>query len=262
MGGAQGQAWNPAEYGRFTDLRLRPALDLLARVPADLPPGEVVDLGCGAGAVGPALRARFPDRPLTGLDLSPDMIAKAAATGAYDRTLEADIGAWAPERPALVFSNAALQWLPEHLAVMARIPAALQPGATFAVQMPDQARAPSHGSLRETAARLFPDRFDWRGWRPPVAPAATYFGALSGYGVPDIWETRYMQRLGPVAEGHPVRHFTGSTAALPILAKLDDAERRRFLAAWDEALAAPYPPLADGSVLFPFSRLFIVLTRA
>ena len=46
--------WDPEAYARFRDLRLRPALDLLARVP-QLPAGDVVDLGCGAGAAGPAL---------------------------------------------------------------------------------------------------------------------------------------------------------------------------------------------------------------
>ncbi|QDL92075.1 methyltransferase domain-containing protein [Paroceanicella profunda] len=262
MAGAQSQVWNPAEYARFTDLRLRPALDLLARVPEGLPPGDVVDLGCGAGAVGPALRSRFPQRRLLGLDLSPDMLEQAGATGAYDRLSQADIARWQPEAPpALVFSNAALHWVPEHRAVMRGIAEHLAPGAALAVQMPDQTGAPSHALLRSVSARMFPDLFDWEEWRPPVAPVAEYHAALSGFGQVDIWETRYLQRLAPVPEGHPVRHFTGSTAALPVLGKLDPAGRTAFLAAYDAALRAPYPPDAQGGVLFPFSRMFIVLTR-
>ena len=53
--------WNPETYARFRGLRLRPALDLLAQV-GELPAGDIADLGCGAGAVGPALAARWPGR--------------------------------------------------------------------------------------------------------------------------------------------------------------------------------------------------------
>src|SRR5512143_2981592 len=43
-------SWDPQQYGRFSDHRLRPGLDLLARI-GDLPEGPVYDLGCGAGAL-------------------------------------------------------------------------------------------------------------------------------------------------------------------------------------------------------------------
>ena len=68
--------WNPSRYGQFKGQRLRPALDLLSRI-GELPEGDVVDLGCGAGAVGPALRARFPERRIIGVDTSPAMLAQA-----------------------------------------------------------------------------------------------------------------------------------------------------------------------------------------
>jgi trans-aconitate 2-methyltransferase len=64
-----------------------------------------------------------------------------------------------------------------------------------------------------------------------------------------------------VDEGHPVRHFTASTAMRPILGRLNPTEAARFVAAYDAALAAPYPVAGDGGVLLPFLRLFLVLRR-
>ena len=77
----------------------------------------------------------------------------------------------------------------------------------------------------------------------------------------DLWETEYLQPLEPVAEGHPVRAFTQSTALRPFAARLGEGELQDFLETYDEALAIAYPAEADGTVLFPFRRLFLVLTR-
>ncbi len=249
--------WNPASYAKFGGLRLRPALDLLAQVPS-LPEGGVVDLGCGNGAVGAALKARF-GRQLMGVDNSDSMLAKAAETEAYDTLEAADIADW-QGAPALIFSNAALHWLPDHSALFPRLVQMLPEGGVLAVQMPRQFEAPSHVLLREVAAALFPTRFDYADYVPPVAPPQDIAEILRPYGVLNIWETSYFQRLS-AGEGHPVRRFTQSTAARPILAKLGPAEQTRFLAAYDAALEAAYPLAADGGVDFPFLRQFIVLVR-
>ena len=66
---------------------MRPALDLLAQV-GDVPPGDVVDLGCGDGAAAGALAARFPGRRILGVDSSPAMLDKAAG---YAAKVKADI---------------------------------------------------------------------------------------------------------------------------------------------------------------------------
>ena len=252
--------WNPDAYARFRGLRQRPALDLLAQV-GDLPAGDIIDLGCGDGAVGPALKLRFPQRPRLGVDASPAMREAAATTGAYDAIAAADIADWTPDAPpALIFSNAALQWLPDHATLMPRLAAMLPPGGMLAVQMPDQSHAPSHALLRQIAARLFPDRFDFAGWTPPVAAAADYLAWLAPLGAVDLWHTDYAQILPPETHGHPVRSFTRSTVMRPITEALTGAETARFLAAYDAALARAYPPAPDGNVLFPFRRLFFTLT--
>lgn len=252
--------WDPAAYGRFGTLRLRPALDLLARVPA-LPAGAVVDLGCGAGAAGPALRHRWPDRRLIGADLSPAMLDEARATGLYDMLAETEAGSWQPDGPvALIFANAALHWLAGHEVLFARLAGLLARGGTLAVQMPRQYGAPSHRFLRDFAADMFPDRFDFSHWQPPVQSPVDYQRMLAPLGAVDVWETDYVQRLEPAESAHPVRRFTQSTAMRPFLEKLTAREQATFLARYDAALLAAYPVEADGSVLFPFRRLFFVLT--
>ncbi len=57
-----------------------------------------------------------------------------------------------------------------------------------------------------------------------------------------------------------VAWFKGS-ALRPFLARLDAAEQARFLAQYRDELARAYPAQADGSVLLPVPRLFIVATR-
>jgi trans-aconitate 2-methyltransferase len=263
---ASAKDWNPGTYARFRGLRLRPAIDLLAQVP-DLPPGDVVDLGCGDGAVAEALKSRFADRHLSGVDSSPAMLTAAGRLGLYDRLTEADAGTWTPGNPpALIFSNALLHWLPDHDTLLPRLAGLLTPGGCLAIQMPGQHDAPSHALLRSVAAALFPERFDFTDWRAAVAEPTHYHALLAPLGAVSVWETTYVQTLAaplaPVETGHPVRRFTESTAARPILDRLDPDETARFLAAYDSALEAPYRRRPDGSALFPFRRLFIVLTRA
>jgi trans-aconitate 2-methyltransferase len=135
----------------------------------------------------------------------------------------------------------------------------LAPGGCLAVQMPRQFSAPSHRFLRDIAASLFPDRFDYLHYTPPVATAAEYHAMLSPLGAVQAWETDYIQLLDPSPGLHPVQAFTGSTAMRPILEKLTAAEETAFRTAYDQALGAAYPLQPDGSVLFPFRRLFFTL---
>ncbi|MCB6178405.1 methyltransferase domain-containing protein [Rhodobacter sp. Har01] len=250
--------WDPAAHAAFRSLRLRPALDLLAQVP-DLPPGDLVDLGCGDGAASGPLAACFPGRRLVGVDASAAMLDSAQG---YADKVRTDIGAWRPDTPpALIFSNAALHWLGDHETLLPRLAGLLAPAGTLAVQMPRNWLAPSHALLRDFAARLFPDRFDFTSWSPPTHPPETYWLLLAPLGRLAVWETDYLQPLAPQAEGHPVRAFTAATAMRPFLGRLSAAEAARFIAAYDAALTLAYPSLPDGTTLFPFRRLFLVLTR-
>ena len=254
MTGTPPKDWNPETYARFRGLRLRPALDLLAQI-GDLPDGEIVDLGCGCGAAAGPLKQRYHGHALVGLDSSPAMLAKAQG---YDRLIEADAATW-QGAAALIFSNAAWHWLPDHAALMPRLARMLVPGGVLAVQMPRQYFAPSHRFLRDIAASLFPGRFDFARYEPPVQPAQVYWQMLQPLGDAQAWETEYLQKLDAADIIHPVRAFTQSTAMRPFVEKLTSAETAIYTAAYDQALTSAYPLQPDGSCLMPFRRVFFTL---
>src|SRR6266508_921542 len=129
-------AWNPDQYLKFAQPRLRPALDLLARIGADAP-ARVDDLGCGAGNVTRLLLERWPQASITGVDESAEMLSLAAKSVPGVTWTRQNLAAWAPtQSPDVIYSNAALHWLDDHAHLFPRLVSVLAPGGTLAVQMP------------------------------------------------------------------------------------------------------------------------------
>ncbi|WP_418315553.1 methyltransferase domain-containing protein [Piscinibacter sakaiensis] len=253
-------SWNPDQYLKFAAPRLRPAIDLLAAVPLEHA-RVIVDLGCGAGNVTRLLAERWPQAQLSGVDNSAEMLAKAAGEVPGVRWLECNLADWRAERPAdLIYSNAALHWLPAHRELFPRLLAQLEPGGVLAVQMPRNFAAPSHTAIADTvAAGPWRARLEHLLEPAPVAPPDFYFDLLAPIAERvDIWETEYLQVLdGP----DPVKEWTKGTWLKQFLDALDDpAERAAFERDYAERVAAAYPMRPDGRTLFPFRRLFIVAT--
>lgn len=250
--------WNPGAYGRFRDLRLRPAMDLMMGV-SGVPAGTVVDLGCGAGVMGPALAQRFPGFDLIGVDNSAAMLSEAEETGAYYRLDQADIADWDAVGASLIFFNAALHWLKDHEVLLPRLARGLAPGGTLAVQVPHQNNAPSHRVWLSLVDELFPGALN-HGAVPGILSPTEYYHLLAPFGHLTLWETDYYQVLPPCEDGHPVRRFTESTFARPVLDAVGAAGRDLLIAAYEGVMEKAYPRAKDGGVLFPFRRLFFTLT--
>jgi trans-aconitate 2-methyltransferase len=146
--------WDPEAYARFAAERRRPFDDLLALV-APLPGGWAVDLGCGPGELTRVLHERTGAASTLGIDSSDAMLAKAAGHAGDGVSFErGDIAAFSPAAPFdLVFSNAALHWVPNHPALLERLTRAVAPGGQLAFQVPDNFDHPSHRSAELVAAR-------------------------------------------------------------------------------------------------------------
>ena len=259
--------WDPARYSRFTDARLRPALDLLSRVSLDAP-RRIYDLGCGTGDITRIIATRWPRAAVTGTDLSAEMLEVAAGEESRIGWEQIDVRAWKPPAPAdLIYSNAMLHWVPDHDNLIRRLAGFLAPGGVLAIQMPLSWQEPSHRLMREVLATGGPGatplgsaELRTRMGTQPVATPAYYHELLAPeLNDIDIWETRYLQVL---SGDDPVLEWVSGTALRPILEGLDQADLARFLEVYREKLRAAYPARPNGVTLFPFPRLFIVATRA
>lgn len=252
-------SWSACQYSRFEGERTRPARDLVAVIPL-AQAALVVDLGCGPGNSTEVLAARYPSATVLGIDSSDDMIRTARQRLPRLSFEVADIADWQAPQPAdVILANASLQWLPDHRHLYPRLLAQLAGGGYLAVQTPDNLAEPSHQLAREIAANgpwshkiahvTLPERHDAAWFYALLQPLCTRV---------DVWRTTYFHALSDHMA--IVEWFKGS-ALRPYLAPLSEGERRDFLAEYLRAISAAYLPMADGSVLLPFPRLFVLVTR-
>ena len=252
--------WDPSQYLKFADHRLRPAVDLLSRVDLDSP-SVVYDLGAGAGNVTELLANRWPNSRIIGIDTSEEMLRAAAERASNIEWQVSDIGSWTPLEPAeLIFTNAALHWIPNHPGLFGRLMSSVVPGGVFAVQMPRNFGARSHVSISEAAlAGPWRSKLEPLLRSAPVEPPAFYIDILSSMSSSiDAWETEYQQIL---TGDNPVKEWTKGTWLKPLLDALDEPERNEFEETYAEIVAESYPKQSDGTTIFPFRRLFIVARR-
>lgn len=179
-------AWVPDQYHRFAAQRSQPFHDLLAMVePA--PSGSAVDLGCGSGEL-TALLADHTQTTTLGVDSSAAMLEQAARhTRAGLSFLQSDLREPPPGGPFdVIFSNAALQWVPDHADVLTLWRSWLKPGGQLAVQVPANVDHPSH-RVSAALAQEEPWASEMADGPPPdpvlsVLPPEVYAGLLHQLG--------------------------------------------------------------------------------
>jgi trans-aconitate 2-methyltransferase len=268
-------SWDPERYERYAGERARPFHDLVSRIPT-VEATDIVDLGCGPGALTATLCHRWPSALVRGIDSSPDMLARAQPLAIRGRLdfIAGDISHWTAQPAAVdvIIANAALQWVPDHLDLLPGWMASLRPGGTLAFQVPapggaDLGAADPGDVFRAVAATprwaprlLAVSRQPGPRSASPVRRPDEYIDQLVGAGVTvDAWETTYHHLL---TGSDPVLEWSSGTGLRPYLDALrDDPEAlTEFRMEVGARLREAYPPRPYGTIL-PFRRIFVVATR-
>jgi trans-aconitate 2-methyltransferase len=143
-------SWDVDQYERFKNERAQPFRDLAALI-EPRPNMRIIDLGCGTGELTRELHEQLSASETLGIDSSESMLQKAAPSGTLHFQL-GDIASFTTDHPFdLVFSNAALHWIPDHERLFVQLMALLAPQGQLAIQMPANHDHPSHRLAAEVA---------------------------------------------------------------------------------------------------------------
>jgi trans-aconitate 2-methyltransferase len=249
--------WNPEQYLTFQSSRFAPFDDLIQLI--RVRPGlKVVDLGCGTGELTAKLHEMLPDSQVTGLDSSPEMLAKAGALARPGLTfqlgtVEAVAGAW-----DLVFSHAVLHWVDDHPQLIPRLVQLVAPGGQLAVQMPANYRHPAHVAIEDIAAEE-PFRTGLGGWlrQSPMLEIDAYAELLFRHGAEEI---TVLEKVYPTVmpDGPAIAEWTRGSTLVPYLERLPLELHEPFLARYRQRLAELFP---GSPVYYTFRRILMVASR-
>ena len=253
--------WNPDLYLKFNKERIQPSIDLATRIDISNPE-SIIDIGCGPGNSTQILAERWPDAQIIGVDNSPSMIEKARKDYPQQKWQLMDAGTDAIKGTYdIVFSNATIQWIPNHEALMVKMHNLLNPAGVLAVQIPMFWDMPIGKSILNVA-----EAPKWKAFTSDIKSLFTihnynhYYDILSSlFTKIDIWETHYMH----VMESHTaILEMIRSTGLKPYLEVLQtDTDKKEFELQVLQSITFDYPIQKNGKVIFPFKRLFFVAQK-
>ena len=253
--------WNPEQYLKFSAERTQPAKDLANRIECRHPK-RILDLGCGPGTSTAVLRSRFPDAEILGVDSSAEMVEQAKqdhpelAFQLFDAT---DSFTELGEKWDVIFSNACLQWVPNHQELIVKLLDALKEGGELAFQIPLHEKAPVHTLLIRTAASEKWKRFFKNVRTFYTLDELDYCNIFQEHaGKYAVWESDYFHIL---ESPESVLQWYKGSGMRPYLKALPEDLQPVFEQEILSGIETLFPRLKDGSVVFKFSRLFLTAQK-
>ena len=252
--------WSSEQYLKFKNQRTQPAIDLAKRI-ADKNPRTVLDVGCGPGNSTAVLKNTFPAARIVGIDNSAEMIEKARASCADIEFKLCDISVDMEnlESCDVIFSNACLQWVPNHKELIPSLFGKLNDGGVLAVQIPMNYKEPLFVVENEVLSEL---RWGFAGKEIrtiATLPPEEYFDILASCTNDfDIWETVYYHRMPSV---EAMVEWIKGTNLRPYLSVLDEKKAKELEAEINVRAAEVYAKQENGEYIFRFRRFFFVAQK-
>jgi trans-aconitate 2-methyltransferase len=254
----QGKDWNPDLYLKYRNERTRPSIDLISKIDISFHPKSILDIGCGPGNSSQALLQRWPEAILTGIDNSVNMIEKARTSYPNNIWIVADASNFTSDKKYdVVFSNAAIQWIPNHEDLFKRLFQLTNNGGVLAIQVPRFNEMPLSKAIQKVVCKE-----KWKEAIKGCSEFQTYHDdkyyydlICSDYKSVDLWQTDYIHIL---ESQYSIIEWIRSTGMKPYLDCLKDEEKPLFENEVLVEIKHDYPIQNDGKVLFPFKRLFMI----
>lgn len=253
--------WDAEQYLKFEKQRTQPSIDLAARIPRDAP-AAVLDVGCGPGNSTKVLKERFPSADILGIDNSAEMVYAAKKNYPELKFMQCDAAVELHRlgrKFDVIFSNACLQWIPDHPVLLKTMMEYLNEGGVLAVQIPVNQEEPIHRIITAAAES---DEWRHKFSTPRIfhqLPAGVYHDLLAQLSSDfELWQTTYFHRMQ--SHGAIMEWYRG-TGLRPYLQVLSAEEQAVFERGVYDALVAEYPVQENGEIIFRFPRLFFLAEK-
>lgn len=253
--------WNSKQYLKFKAERTQPSIDLANRIDVKNPK-RIIDIGCGPGNSTAVLKNRYPNAYILGVDFSQNMIEKAKADYPeldfmlFDAAKDFDK---LEGKFDIVFSNACIQWIPNHKKLLADMMSILNDNGVMAVQVPFQFNQPMHKIVDAVASRT-----EWKSLIPfdkvfNILREEEYFDLLAEISSDfSMWHTVYFHRM---PSQYSIIEWYRATGLKPYLDVLPDDKKTEFENDVFEEVKRAYPVQNNGEVIFRFPRLFFIAKK-
>ena len=253
--------WSAEQYSKFEKERTLPAVDLADSIRVN-DPEKIIDIGCGIGNSTAVLRKKYPKAQIVGADSSEDMLNTARKNYPEIEFIKLDVATELASLSSdfdIVFSNACIQWIPDHRELLKSLMTLLRPGGVLAVQIPRQKKHPMHGIINAVAGSE-KWRYKIKNMRASnILTEEEYYDILSELSSDfRIWETTYFHDMP--SHDSIIEWYKG-TGLRPYLEQLNDTDKNSFEYDVLQETKKQYPLQRNGHIIFRFPRLFFLCRK-
>ena len=205
------------------------------------------------------LYKRWSSSNILGIDKSESMINKAVADFPNQKWKLFDIETNDfQDMYDIVYSNATIQWVPNHNDLLKKLSDIINPYGVLAIQIPLFFNMPLGKSISNIAQYS-----NWSHLTKDVDKLFTILNCSEYYDILsdlfkkiNIWETDYVH----IMDSHfSILEMIRSTGLKPYIDKLDNDDKKEIFEDMVlNAIKSDYPIQKDKRILFPFKRLFFI----